>query len=218
MGWATGAWATNAWAGTAWANQNPPVEVPDVVGETQAAGTATLEGEGFVVAVVEAYSDSVALGSIVSQSPVGGSFAASGSTVTITVSLGPQPAASEHPAGRARRRKRFTVEIDGQDFDVNNVAEARALLERAKSLAEQAAAKDIPRQLKRAKRRKRAVRISAPVITTNAPELQPLVAKYSTDIGAIYKQMALDAEIRDLLRKKLLEEDEEDAITALLLH
>lgn len=91
MGWATGAWATGAWAGTAWADQNPPIEVPDVVGETQAAGTATLEGDGFVVSVETAYSPTIDAGLIISQSPTGGSFAAPGSTITITVSLGAAP-------------------------------------------------------------------------------------------------------------------------------
>jgi hypothetical protein len=198
----------------------PPVlvEVPDVVGETQAAGTATLEGEGFVVSVSTAYSESVAAGLIISQDPEGGEMAVEGSTVNIVVSLGPQPAVSEQPAGRARRRKRLAVEIDGQDFEVGSEAEARALLERAKTLAEQHAQPTVQRELKRAKRRKRAVRISAPVISTPDPELKPLVDSYRADIEAIYKQIAVDAEIRALMRKKLADEDDEDAITALLLH
>ena len=69
------------------------VEVPDVVGETQSAGTTTLETALFVVAVATAYSASVASGNIISQSPTAGSFAAEGSTVTITVSLGREPEA-----------------------------------------------------------------------------------------------------------------------------
>lgn len=73
------------------ASEQAPVEVPDVVGETQANGTTTLEGEGFVVAVATAYSNVVPAGTIISQDPAGGEFAAVGSTVTITVSLGEQP-------------------------------------------------------------------------------------------------------------------------------
>lgn len=88
MGWIAGAWAAGAWRGTAWAVQDAPVTVPDVVGETQAAGTATLEGDGFVVAVDFANSSTVAAGDIISQSPAGGESVAAGSTVTITVSLG----------------------------------------------------------------------------------------------------------------------------------
>lgn len=99
MGWATGAWAEDAWAGTAWAAQSALVEVPDVSGETQASATATLEGAGFVVSVQEDYSDSVALGSVISQNPVGGSFANSGSTVVIVVSLGVQPVEDAQPTG-----------------------------------------------------------------------------------------------------------------------
>ena len=64
------------------------VEVPDVVGQSQASGTTELEGEGFDVAVSTAYSDVVAAGTIISQSPTAGSDAIEGSTVTITVSLG----------------------------------------------------------------------------------------------------------------------------------
>lgn len=65
--------------------------VPDVVGDSQALGTATLEGAGFVVAVDTAYSDAVAVGDIISQSPAAGVEYIDGGTVTITVSLGPDP-------------------------------------------------------------------------------------------------------------------------------
>lgn len=91
MGWATGAWAENAFAGTAWATQSAPVEVPDVVGQSQASATTELEGAGFSVTVAEAFSDSVALGLVISQEPEAGQTANSGSAVTITVSLGSQP-------------------------------------------------------------------------------------------------------------------------------
>lgn len=71
--------------------QTPPVQVPDVIGETQAAGTATLEADGFVVAVATAYSSVVAAGLIISQDPAAGSTPGTGATVTITVSLGEAP-------------------------------------------------------------------------------------------------------------------------------
>lgn len=66
-----------------------PVAVPDVVGETQAAGTIDLLAAGFVVSVSTAYDSIVPLGIIISQSPLGGSSALPGTTVTIVVSLGP---------------------------------------------------------------------------------------------------------------------------------
>lgn len=71
--------------------QNPPVPVPDVVGMTEANGTTTLQADGFVVAVVTAYSSTVAVGIIISQDPIAGSFPGTGATVTITVSLGEAP-------------------------------------------------------------------------------------------------------------------------------
>lgn len=89
--------------------------VPDVVGETQAQGTTDIQAVGLVVAVQTAYSSTVAAGLIISQSPVGGAQVSPGSTVTITVSLGDQPASAERNAGglwysyeleQARRRKR----------------------------------------------------------------------------------------------------------------
>lgn len=76
-----------------------PVTVPDVVGDDQATGTATLEGDGFVVVVATAYSSTVAAGLIISQAPTAGSSAAEGSSVTITVSLGAQPASDTGSAG-----------------------------------------------------------------------------------------------------------------------
>src|SRR5688572_7620191 len=72
--------------------QTPPVQVPDVVGQTQADGTNALEADGFVVAVVTAYSSVVAVGLIISQDPIAGSTPGTGATVTITVSLGEAPA------------------------------------------------------------------------------------------------------------------------------
>ena len=116
--WSDGLWADGFWAADLWATDEP-VEVPDVVGETQAAGTTELETALFVVSVATAYSDLVAEGLIISQSPEGGEFAASGSTVTITVSLGPEPVvvSDDQPTGgwlflnlyeaeQRRRRKR----------------------------------------------------------------------------------------------------------------
>lgn len=70
------------------------ITVPDVVGDDQATGTATLEGDGFVVAVVLAFSSIVAAGDIISQDPAAGSDEPLGSTVTITVSLGDAPDAT----------------------------------------------------------------------------------------------------------------------------
>lgn len=109
------------------------VEVPDVVGETQAAGTLELETALFVVSVTTAYSPSVAVGLIISQSPLGGAFAASGATVAIVVSLGVQPSAAEESSGgwafhndyelelrRRRKRKKERDELEAQTEQIQN--------------------------------------------------------------------------------------------------
>lgn len=215
MGWATGAWAENAWAGTAWAAQSAPVEVPDVVGETQASGTTTLETALFVVAVQQDYSSTVAAGLIISQSPTAGSFANSGSTVTIVVSLGARPV-SEGGSAKRQHRRRHLVEIDGQYFEVDGPAEAEALLKRAADLAEQAAEQTAVRNVKRVKRGKRVVEPALPTIATDSPELQSVVDTYREEIQAIYKRIAVDAELRELMRLQMLDDDDEEAIFVLL--
>lgn len=64
------------------------VEVPDVVGVSEAEGTAELGKKGFVVNKTESYDEYIAAGNIISQSPKAGEKAPSGASVTITISLG----------------------------------------------------------------------------------------------------------------------------------
>jgi eukaryotic-like serine/threonine-protein kinase len=63
--------------------------VPDVVGFGRAAARSALENAGFEVNVVEVSSEAQR-GTVIEQSPVGGTEAAKGSTVNITVSSGPE--------------------------------------------------------------------------------------------------------------------------------
>lgn len=143
-------WGTS-WGGTtgswlaSWARAL--VEVPDVVGQTEANGTTALEAEGFVVAVETAYSDSVAVGLVISQDPVGGSFASSGATVTITVSLGPEPQVEETQGAGGlwldweriyseRRRKRKELEDEKREQEAIEDAIDRELAELLRKQAE----------------------------------------------------------------------------------
>ncbi|MCM1089919.1 MAG: Stk1 family PASTA domain-containing Ser/Thr kinase [Muribaculum sp.] len=64
------------------------VEVWEVTGYTLEEATNRLTGLGFMVNKVEAYSDTVESGKVISQSPVGGTKAPAGSVITVTVSLG----------------------------------------------------------------------------------------------------------------------------------
>jgi beta-lactam-binding protein with PASTA domain/Ca2+-binding RTX toxin-like protein len=69
----------------------PPVTVLNVVGQTQAAATAALQGQGLTVSVTFANSTTVAGGLVISQTPTGGSSAARGSNVALVISLGTAP-------------------------------------------------------------------------------------------------------------------------------
>ena len=62
--------------------------VPDVVGRTQAAAESLLKTNNFIPEVVEASSDTVAKGTVISQSPSANGKATKNSVVTITVSSG----------------------------------------------------------------------------------------------------------------------------------
>lgn len=64
------------------------IEVPDVVGLSEAEAVATLGKKGFVVSKTEGNDEYIKAGDIMSQSPKAGTKAPSASTVTITISLG----------------------------------------------------------------------------------------------------------------------------------
>jgi beta-lactam-binding protein with PASTA domain len=69
-----------------------PVNVPNVVGLTQAAAQAAITGAGLTAgAVTTANSASVPAGQVISQTPAAGASVAPGSAVALVVSLGPAP-------------------------------------------------------------------------------------------------------------------------------
>lgn len=122
-------------------------------------------------------------------------------------------------AGSSRRRRRYVVTIDGQDFIVESEAHARALLDRAAELAEKAAAEvaeqAAERALPKARRIGRApqIKVEAPTIQA-PPELRDLAREAQARIERVYASAARDAEIALLLKWQQELEDEE---TLLLL-
>ncbi len=65
--------------------------VPNVVGMTQANANSALTSAGLVTGTItQAYSSTVASGSVISQAPPSGASVASGTAVNLTVSQGPQ--------------------------------------------------------------------------------------------------------------------------------
>lgn len=69
-----------------------PGTVPNIVGMTRSSAESAITAAGLTVGTVtEAYSDTVAVGRVISQDPTAGSLVASGSAVAFVVSLGPEP-------------------------------------------------------------------------------------------------------------------------------
>jgi beta-lactam-binding protein with PASTA domain len=66
-----------------------PIGIPDVRGSSFETAASQLQALGFAVAKQEADSDQPA-GTVIDQSPAANTFAAKGSTITLTVSKGPQ--------------------------------------------------------------------------------------------------------------------------------
>lgn len=70
----------------------PTVKVPNVVGMTIDQAQAALNGLGFNVTSIQQSSSGVPSGQVIAQSPGEGSDAPQGSTISLTVSSGPEPA------------------------------------------------------------------------------------------------------------------------------
>lgn len=76
---------------TVYISTGPPVlSVPGVKGQPRASAIATLQGAGFNPVVTEEYSDTVALGNVIRQSPDADKPAVKFTDVAVVVSLGPE--------------------------------------------------------------------------------------------------------------------------------
>ncbi len=68
----------------------PPVRIPPLVGSTYTLADQTLTGDGLQVQESEVYSTTVTAGLVIATTPASGATAFVGTTVDVTVSLGPQ--------------------------------------------------------------------------------------------------------------------------------
>jgi serine/threonine-protein kinase len=98
------------------------VEVPNVVGMTEADARSTLEAAGFEVSSTSAPSDTTAEGNVSDQSPDGGTSAEKGSTVAITVSSGPSTTTVPDEVGQDKQVAIDDLKANGFKVKVNNVA------------------------------------------------------------------------------------------------
>jgi len=98
----------------------PMADVPNVVGRTQSAAESTLRNAGFTVTVTSAVSATVPSGSVVSQTPTGGS-AARGSAVAIVVSTGPENVSVANVVGNSRANAESALRGQGLTVTVVEV-------------------------------------------------------------------------------------------------
>jgi serine/threonine-protein kinase len=93
-------------------NGPKPIGIPDVRGSSFETATSQLQALGFAVARQEGESDEPA-GNVIDQSPAANTFAGKGSTVTLTVSKGPQTTGVPNVEGTDEQTARSTLEASG---------------------------------------------------------------------------------------------------------
>ncbi len=93
----------------------PPVKVPDVTSETVAQAKSTLEGPPgqFTVTTISEITTSVTPGTVISQSPVGGSSVKPGTTVNLVVAKAPPTVAVPSVVGMKRGPAEATLGASG---------------------------------------------------------------------------------------------------------
>jgi serine/threonine-protein kinase len=69
-------------------SSGPELKVPNVVGQTQAAATSTLQSAGFNVTTTTIASEAASLGRVISQTPTSGTTTTPGATITLTIGAG----------------------------------------------------------------------------------------------------------------------------------
>jgi hypothetical protein len=125
-----------------------------------------------------------------------------------------------HSPKKGPRKRPLVVEIDKQFFVVNSLEEAQALLDQALALAAEQAVNETERvvkeTLKKPIRIKRLKALKRPVIETKADALAPIVQEFKEKLDRIYTD-AIDAAIEAEMLRKIVDEDEEDTIIAMLL-
>jgi len=121
--------------------------------------------------------------------------------------------------GGRRKRRRYIVEVDGQFFEVSNIAEAQSVLSQIREIAEVSAEKDV----------RPGVTVKPPRVSIKTVLGKPVTSKVlkasvqdtQKAIIRIYRKaqesLQRDLEIGRLFKKQLDQEDDDDAIALLLL-
>lgn len=114
------------------AGDNEQKTVPNVVGNLEKDAANSLSSAGFKVEKSYQYSDSVAAGKVISQSPNGGTSAASGSKVTIVISQGQKSVNVPSVLGESEEKAQSKLEAEGLNVSIeeahsDSVAEGKVI-------------------------------------------------------------------------------------------
>ena len=99
------------------------VEIPDVVGMSEAEAVATLSKEGFTVNKTSGYDAYIKEGNIITQSPSAGSKAPSGTAITIRISMGEENAKVAVPDLMGKSEEEATIMLLEAKLDMGVVTE-----------------------------------------------------------------------------------------------
>jgi serine/threonine-protein kinase len=101
----------------------PNVTVPSVTGQTQNDATSTLRDQGFAVQTTQQTNTSATAGTVITQSPTGGSTAAPGATVTLTIAQAPTSTTNANtasvPGVTGKTASAATSALQGAGFTVS---------------------------------------------------------------------------------------------------
>jgi beta-lactam-binding protein with PASTA domain len=93
-----------------------PSLMPDVLGQSQAQAVTSITTAGLALGLVTRdYSDTVAAGNVISQSPEAGMEVPPGTVVSMVVSLGPAPAAEGEPVDADTAKEALAAAYDSAD-------------------------------------------------------------------------------------------------------
>ena len=120
---------------------------------------------------------------------------------------------------KSQRPRRYIVEIDNKFIEVSNITEAQAVLQQARDLADEAARADVSTPVT-----PKPPRVTVKTIKGNQTTSKVLKQDIKRTQNAILKAyrkaadaIARDQEIAKRIQQQIAEDDENDAITALLL-
>ena len=99
------------------------VNVPDVVGLSEAEAKVMLENEGFAMQKQLQESDSVEKGKVISQNPLGATTAAKGSPITVVISSGMNVEQITMPDLSGKTEEEAKVVIEEEGLSIGTVAE-----------------------------------------------------------------------------------------------